>query len=154
MHTSYVKNSSLVLLLAALSGCFCKEVPPPQKLIDFSNNGGLFTLDWPSGRGFQLVLGLPLSDTNAGGFQGELVFRQGRNVITKVPVDSNNLMACNWLDQPNRKERLNGYILTWGRSTRERLDQFCRAGESYDVEVHFAQAPSPASSLWLHWLSR
>ena len=144
------------LLLAILSiGCLSKDRPQKQKLAVCTTNALAFSVDWPNGKLFQIVLGVPYTDTNVLTFRGELIFRQRGGTVANVRVTSQDVTACNWLDNQATSPHVAGYILTWCRTnTAERLDHLFTKGQSYDVEVHFTEPPPPTSTLWLHWIGQ
>jgi hypothetical protein len=130
-------------------------VPREQKLTDCTTNALAFRVAWPTGELFQIVLGVPYPDTNALAFRGELIFRQGTGTVARVPVSSQDVTACNWLDNHASAPHVAGYILTWSRTNvAERLDHLFTKGQSYDVEIHFTEPPPPTSTLWLHWIGQ
>ena len=154
MNASHTAMSAIILFM--LAGChFCRDIPREQKLADCSTNTVSFNLTWPTGELFSIVLGVPHSDTHALAFRGELVFRQSTGTVARVLVSSQDMTPCNWLDNEANDPRLAGYILTWGRTNdADRLDGLFVTGQSYDVGVHFATSPPPASTLWLHWIGQ
>jgi hypothetical protein len=152
MPSAYATASAALLLAALSSGCFCKATPREQKLADCTTNALAFRLAWPTGELFQVVLGVPYTDTNALSFRGELVFRQSTGTVARVPVGSHDVTSCNWLDNHASAPHVAGYILTWSRTNA--LDSLFTKGQSYDVEVRFNEPPPPTSTLWLHWIEQ
>lgn len=154
MHTRSLITAFTVLVLTGFSsGCFCTDTPRQQKLADCTTNSLAFSLTWPTGELFQIVLGVPYPDTNALTFHGELVFRQSTGTVARVPVSSEDITPCNWLDNQATDPRVGGYILTWGRTNdAQRLDGVFTKGQSYDANVHFTESPPLTSTLWLHWI--
>ena len=139
-------------LMLLLGGCFCADVPQAQKLADCTSNEFSFKLSWPTGKLFQVVLGVPYTDTNALTFDGELVFRQNTGTVARVALTSDDVTPCNWLDNQTTHPRGAGYILTWGRTNT--LSPLFTKGQTYDVNVRFTEAPPPTSTLWLHWIGQ
>jgi hypothetical protein len=155
MQRSYATGFAALLLAALLSGCFCKDVPREQKLADCTTNALAFRVAWPTGELFSIVLGVPYPDTNALSFRGELVFRQTTGAVARVPISSQNVTPCNWLDNHPSSPNLAGYILTWSRTNAaQRLDGLFAKGQSYDVDVQFTEPPPRTSTLWLHWIGQ
>jgi hypothetical protein len=146
----------VALFLAVLSsGCFCKEVPREKKLADCTTNALTFRVTWPTGELFQIVLGVPYSATNGLTFRGELVFRQTTGIVARMPVSSEDVTPCNWLDNHAGAPHVAGYILTWSRTNdTKRLDHLFAKGQTYDVETRFSESPPQTSTLWLHWIAR
>jgi hypothetical protein len=149
------KSCALLLLPLLLTGCSLKQVLREQKLADCATNTVYFKLTWPAGQLFQIVLGVPYSETNALAFRGEMVFRQGAEIIARVPVSSEDVKPCNWLDSQKDAPHVAGLILTWQRKNEtERFDRLLAKGRTYDVEATFSNSPPQSSSLWLCWVAR
>lgn len=144
----------LALLFSGCSDWFCQDIPRKQKLADCNTNRFDFLVKWPRGNLFQIVLGVPYSDTNKLSFSGELVFRSGKDVILSVPIDSTNIQPCNWLENTPESPQLAGYILSWSQTNiTQRLNDF-KGEQNFDVAVRFEEAPPLTSSLWLNWLGQ
>ncbi len=126
-------------------GCFCTDVSKQQKLADCTTNELRFQMtcsNWPP---YQIVLGMPSTD-KLPEFRGEIIVRQSTNAVARIPIDSRDVTPCNWLTH----EGLTGYILTWNRTNRnERLSELLVRGQTYNVQITFAEMPPAESSLWL-----
>ena len=134
---------------AMLSGCVCKDVPVEHRLASCTNSTLRFQMTVREFPPYQFVLGMPQTATGQLSFRGEVVVSQSTGTVARVPISSDTITPCNWLDGHS------GYILTWGRTNRgDRLESFLTRGQTYDVEVRFSEQPSPESSLWLSAMGR
>jgi hypothetical protein len=125
------------------------SIPKREKLADCTSATLSFPLTVRYHEPYALVLGLPHTSTGSLSFRGEVQLRQSTQVVARIPIRSDDMTRCNWLDHP-AGTGLTGYILTWGRTNRgERLDNILRQGQSYDVQITFSQSPPADSSLWL-----
>ena len=142
MHTP-LRIGSIAFLVGFITGCVGAHVPKEQKLVDCTNSTLHFEMHVQDFPPYQFVLGLP-PGINPGSFRGELTISQSTGTVARVPVSSDALTPCNWL------EGHSGYILTWARTNSgERLRTFLVRGQKYDVQVHFSPPPPLESSLWL-----
>jgi hypothetical protein len=134
----------LFISTLALTGC---DVPQAQKLADCTTNNLDFRMRVQHSPPYQFVLGVPLTQTGKLSFRGEIILRQSTDVVARIPIDSQNMTSCNWL---NRSPDLSGYILTWSRTNYgERLSEMLVRKQTYDVHITFDEAPPTNSSLWL-----
>jgi len=115
-------------------------IPMRDKLADCTTNNFSFTMPVRYHEPYQFVLGLPHASPLLS-FRGEVQIRQTTQLIARIPISSDDVTPCNWLD-PKPGLGLSGYILTWSRTNRgERLSEILVRGQSYDVQVAFSQAP-------------
>lgn len=129
-------------------------IPKREKLADCTSESLSFPMAVRYHDPYQFVLGLPHSSTGPLSFRGEVEIRQGTQLVARIPISSDDITPCNWLD-PKPGLGLAGYILTWSRTNRgERLSEILVRGQSYDVQVAFAQSPPRDSSLWLSSIGR
>lgn len=134
---------------AMLGGCVCKDVPVEHRLASCTNSTLGFQMTVQELPPYQFVLGMPQTATGQLSFRGEVVVSQSTGTVARIPISSDTLTPCNWLDGHS------GYILTWGRTNRgDRLESFLTRGQIYDMEVRFSEQPSPESSLWLSAMRR
>ena len=108
-HSRVMRFSIIYLCLGllALTGC---EVPQAQKLADCTTNSLDFSMPVRYSSPYEFVLGVPQSQTGKLGFQGEIILRQGTDVVARIPISSHDITPCNWL---HSAPDLSGYILTW-----------------------------------------
>lgn len=133
-----------LIAIASLSGCVCKVVPVEHRLADCTNSTLRFQMTVQEFPPYHFVLGMPQGATSQLSFRGEVVVSQSTGTVARVPIGSDAITSCNWLDGHS------GYILTWHRTNRtERLESFLTRGQRYDVEVRFSEPPPPESSFWL-----
>ena len=110
MHRSYATALAALLLAALLSGCFCKATPREQKLANCTTNALSFRVAWPTGELFNIVLGVPYSDTNALAFRGELVFSQSTGIVARVQISA--IAARNAVRKTEWSENIEWILLT------------------------------------------
>jgi hypothetical protein len=135
--------------VAGLSGCFCKDVPVEHRLADCTNSTLRFQISVQEFPPYQFVLGMPPGAPSHLSFRGEVVVSQSTGTVARVPIGSDAITSCNWLDGHS------GYILTWHRTNRaDRLESFLTRGQTYDVVVRFSEPPPPESSFWLSAMGR
>ncbi len=125
------------------------SIPKREKLADCTSESLSFPMTVRYYEPYQFVLGLPHSSTGQLSFRGEVQIRQSTQLVARIPISSDDITPCNWLD-PRPGQGLAGYILTWSRTNRgERLSEILVRGQSYDMQVRFSQSPPRDSSLWL-----
>ncbi len=140
-----------LMALAILSCACCKEVPVEQKLADCTNSSLRFQMTVDNYPPYQFVLGMPGTSGGSLDFRGEVIVSQATGTVARVPIGSDHLTWCNWLDRHGCR----GFILTFGRTNHgERLATFLKRGQTYEVDVRFAEPPPPVSSLWLSSMGR
>jgi hypothetical protein len=147
---SHFTIAGFAALAVLLGGChLCVDQPFEQRLADCTNSTLRFSMRVQEYPPYQFVLGVPPTSTEQLRFRGEIMVSHGTGTVARVQIGSEDIHSCNWLPG------LSGYILTWGRTNRaERLESFLRRGQTYDVEVHFAEQPPIESSLWLSSMGR
>lgn len=127
-------------------------IPKREKLADCTSTNLSFPMTVRHHDPYHLVLGLPRTATGEVHFRGEVEIRQGTQLVARIPISSEDITPCNWLE---RKPGLAGYILTWSRTNQgERLGEILAKGQSYEVQVSFSQSPPRESSLWLSSIGR
>lgn len=127
-------------------------VPTCEKLADCTSESFSFPMTVRYHDHYQFVLGLPHASTGQLSFRGEVQVSQSTGLVARIPISSDDITPCNWLDA---KPGLVGYILTWSRTNRgERLDDILVKGQSYNVQVAFSQSPPRDSSIWISSLGR
>jgi hypothetical protein len=137
----------LALLLSACHVCL--DQPVEQRLTDCTNSTLRFSMPVQEYPPYQFVLGLPETATAHLSFRGEIIVSQTTGTVARVQIRSEDITPCNWLPG------LSGYILTWGRTNdADKLESFLSRGQTYDVEVQFAEQPPIESSLWLSSMGR
>jgi hypothetical protein len=145
---------AIIGLLAAWANYRIHRTPIPKcdKLADCTSESLSFPMTVRYHDPYQFVLGLRPSSTGQLSFRGEVEIRQSTQVVARIPISSDDMTPCNWLDS---KPGLAGYILTWSRTNRgERLSEILARGQSYGVQVAFSQSPPRDSSLWLSSIGR
>jgi hypothetical protein len=145
---------AVIGLLAAWANYKIHRIPIPkrEKLADCTSESLSFPMTVRYHDPYQFVLGLPHSSTGQLSFRGEVEIRQSTQLVARIPISSDDITPCNWLDP---KPGLAGYILTWSRTNRgERLSEILSRGRSYDLQVAFSQSPPRDSSLWLSSIGR
>ncbi len=147
----YEAFATLFALAALLlTGC---EVPKKQKLADCGTNDLDFKMFVQYSAPYQFLLGVPPSQTGRLSFRGEIVLRQTTGVVARIPISSQDVTPCNWLQ--SAAPDLSSLILTWSRTNHgERLSEIVDSKKTYDVHVAFEQPPPPNSSLWLSSMKR
>ena len=148
---SMVAVLAVICLLAVWVNYKLHRVPIPkrEKLADCTSESLSFTMKVRYHEPYAIVLGLPHTSTGQLSFRGEMQLRQSTQVVARIPISSDDMTWCNWLDQP-AGAGLAGYILTWSRTNQnEQLSDMLIIGQSYDVRVTFSQSPPRDSSLWL-----
>src|SRR4051812_30411736 len=109
-------NIVLCISLLALAGC---EVPKAEKVADCSTNSLDFSIKVRYSSPYEFVLGVPQSQTEQLSFRGQIILRQSKAVVARIPISSHDITACNWL---HSAPALSGYILTLSRTNHgERL---------------------------------
>lgn len=127
-------------------------IPKREKLADCTSESFSFPLTVRYHDPYQFVLGLPHASTGQLSFRGEVQVSQSTGLVARIPISSDDITPCNWLDP---KPGLAGYILTWSRTNRgERLDDILVRGQSYNVQVAFSQSPPRDSSIWISSIGR
>jgi hypothetical protein len=120
-------------------------IPVQERLAECTASNLDLTLSVRHRPPYQFLLGVP-PPVSLTEFRGEIWIQEGTNVISRLPVASDNLTPCTWLE----RRGLAGYILTWSLTNRgERLDDVLTRGHTYRVQVAFSQPPPRESSLWL-----
>lgn len=123
-------------------------IPKREKLADCKSESLSFPLVVNYDAPYNLVLGLPHSSTGLFSFRGVMELRQSTQLVARIPINSDDLTWCNWLE-PKPGLGLAGYILNWSRTNSgERLDEILRKGQNYDAHITFSQKPPEDSSLW------
>lgn len=124
-------------------------VPKREKLADCTSDTLSFPMSVRYHAPYSIVLGLPHTSTGQLSFRGEVQLRQSTQLVARIPISSDDITPCNWLD-PKPGQGLAGYILTWSLTNRgERLSDILARGQTYDVQIRFSQSPPKESSLWL-----
>ena len=122
-------------------------IPKCEKLADCTSESLSFPMTVRYHDPYQFVLGLPPASTRQLSFSGEMQVSQSTGLVARIPISSEDITPCNWLD---RKPGLAGYILTWSRSKRgDGLDDILVRGQSYNVQVVFSESPPRDSSIWI-----
>jgi hypothetical protein len=123
-----------------------------DRLANCTSNILSFTMAVRHDKPYQFVLGVPHTATKLLNFRGEVELNQGNTLLARIPIGSDDITTCNWLES---SQGLSGYILTWSRTNRaERLSEFLSKGYSYEVRVTFSESPPRDSSLWLTSIGR
>ena len=149
-----VCKTAAVLVVGALIAAWVNykihrvPIPKREKLADCTSDTLSFPVTVRYHEPYSIVLGLPHSSTDQLSFRGEVQLRQSTKLVARIPISSDDITPCNWLD-PKPGQGLAGYILTWSRTNRgERLREILARGQTYDVQVTFSQSPPKDSSLW------
>ena len=138
-----------LIAVATLCGCGRKDVPVRHRLADCTDSTLRFQMTVQEFPPYEFVLGMPQRASSQLSFRGEVVLSQSTGTVARVPIGSDVITSCNWLDGHA------GYILTWHLTNRtERLEHFLTRGQSYEVEVRFSESPPPGSSFWLSAMRR
>jgi hypothetical protein len=135
-----------VLTYLGLPHLVCLDVPRQKKMADCTTNRLAFAISVEYRPPYALVLGLPKSNTNAVAFKGEVRIKERSGAVLRLPIGSDDMTACNWLDT---HAGLDGYILTWRTNRSTPLSDFLHQGSTFQVEVTFTECPPETSSLWL-----
>lgn len=129
-------------------------IPKREKLTDCTSETLSFQMAIRYHEPYAIILGLPHTSAGQLSFRGEMQLRQSTQIVARIPISSDDMTSCNWLDQKGGAS-LAGYILTWGRDNRDdRLRDILVRGRTYDVLVTFSQSPPSDSSLWLASIGR
>jgi hypothetical protein len=152
---NYLAALALVGLLALWANHKIHSIPisKREKLADCTSNIISFSMAVRYDKPYQFVLGVPHTSTKMFlSFHGEAELRQGSSLRARIPISSDDITTCNWLEA---SAGLSGYILTWSRTNRdERLNAILTRGQSYDVRFTFSQPPPQDTSLWLTSIGR
>jgi hypothetical protein len=146
----------VVALFAAGVSYFNRRIPLPkqEKLADCTSQSLSFPMTVRYHEPYQFVLGLPHTSTGQLAFRGEIQLRQSTQIVARIPISSDDITYCNWLDQKSGPG-LAGFILTWSRTNQgERLGEIFVRGQMYDVLLTFSESPPRDSSLWFSSMGR
>ncbi len=143
--------ATALLAYIALPHLVCLEVLEREKLADCTTNRISFTMTCVHTRPYALLLGIPTTNTVGMSFKGDLRITQGQRKVVRLPLSSDDMTPCSWLESG---PRLTGYILTWRTHRADLLSDSLQRGQSYQVEVTFAEVPPSNSSLWLSSMGR
>ena len=148
-------KTAAVLLVVALIAAYVDykihriPIAKREKLTDCTSDILSFPMRVRYHAPYSIVLGLPHTSTGQLSFRGEVQLRQSTQVVARIPISSDDITPCNWLDaKPG--QGLAGYILTWSFTNRgERLSEVLARGQTYNVQIMFSQSPPRDSSVWL-----
>jgi len=127
------------------------RIPVQLRLADLTNASQTVSMTCRHLPGYQLVLGVPATQTGQLRFRGEVVFVQRTKEILRLSVGSHDITPCNWLPT---NSGLQGYVLTWESTNRDILEHSLRRDESYNMKMTFSEMPPAGSSLWLSAFAR
>ena len=103
----------------------------------------------PQATSFEFVVGLPRPG-NTGGVRGALSLIDGDDVVKRIQLRPENMMASTWLDA-------SGYLgLIVGRNEdgAALFDEILVIGKTYTVKVDFEVTPPKETQLWLFYQQR
>ena len=110
------------------------------------------TFRMPSASTFHFVLALQKGpadyDENtrpAGHIEGEVLILEGTNLVVRVPVEHDNLQACNWLAREGFGV---SYVLGW--KTPRTLPKQLTAGHEYRLEARLQGVTNAHAGIWIH----
>lgn len=84
-------------------------------------------------------------------FSGVVVIKSEGTELARVPIGSESVTACNWLD----KEGLQGFLIAWKDVQAGKLLRSALKGKgTYEITVSFSNPPPASSSIWISCISR